>query len=94
MTEPQRALLIALGSGWRAEPGYPTHYKLDLALPGAMLGVECDGYSHGSRRDLDHKKDAKLAALGWTVLRFSNREILDSTDSVVALIMSRCTTST
>lgn len=103
LTAPQQALLDALGPAWRPEftvgikprgSGYPTHYKLDLALPALRLGVECDGYSHCSRRALDEKKDAKLATLGWTVLRFSNREILSSIDSVVAQIQSRCTTLT
>jgi hypothetical protein len=86
MTKPQRALLGVLGSGWTPEfaislgprtLGYPTHYKLDLANAELRVGIEVDGFSHNSRRDLDQKKDAKLASLKWTVLRFSNQEILD-----------------
>ena len=78
-------MLDALGAGWRAEfplslgprtPGYPTHYKIDLALPERKIAVEVDGFSHGSRRDQDEKKEAKLRSLGWIVLRFSNRDIL------------------
>lgn len=85
LTEPQAFMLDALGAGWMAEfplslgprtPGYPTHYKLDLALPGRKIAVEVDGFSHGSRKDQDAKKDAKLRSLGWTVLRFSNLDIL------------------
>lgn len=101
LPEPQRLLWEALGTGWHAEyavtlgpkqPGYPTNYKLDLALPSIRLGVECDGSSHASRRHLDEKKDAKLAELRWTVLRFSNREIRDSLESVAAQIRLRCMT--
>jgi hypothetical protein len=85
LTEPQRILLAALGNGWipelalslgRRTPGYPTHYKLDLANPERRIAIEVDGFSHSGRRALDEKKDAKLASLGWTVLRFSNRDIL------------------
>lgn len=90
LTVPQQRLLDALGPNWRAEfaislgrlePGYPTHYKLDLALPDQRIGIELDGNSHHSRRALDVKKDTKLASLGWTVLRFWNREILTWMDS-------------
>jgi hypothetical protein len=85
LTEPQRLLLKALGEGWTPElaialggrmPGYPTNYKVDLGHEGLMIGIEIDGNCHHSRRALDIKKDAMLASLGWTVLRFWNREIL------------------
>lgn len=85
LTAPQRILLGTLGAGWVAEfalslgqrtPGYPTHYKLDIAHPVRGIAIEVDGNSHYTRRALDAKKDAKLATLGWTVLRFWNRDIL------------------
>ena len=85
LTEPQAFMLDVLGAGWMAEfplslgprtPGYPTHYKIDLALPERKIAVEVDGFSHGSRKAQDEKKDAKLRSLGWTVLRFSNPDIL------------------
>jgi len=85
LTEPQAFMLAVLGSGWipeyalslgRRTPGYPTHYKLDLALPHHAIAIEVDGLSHHSRRDQDLKKDEKLASLGWIVLRFWNRDIL------------------
>lgn len=90
LTEPQRRLMEVLGMAWEAEyavrlgpakDGYPTNYKVDLANPETMIAIEVDGNSHLSRRALDAKKDAKLASLGWTVLRFWNREILDWIDS-------------
>lgn len=86
MTEPQRMMLETLGDSWQVElsvslgkrtPGYPTHYKLDLANAELKVGIELDGPSHHSRKALDRKKDEKLASLGWTVLRFWNQEILD-----------------
>jgi hypothetical protein len=86
MTGPQALLLGALGPGWEPElcislgrrtPGYPTHYKLDLANADLRVGIEADGNSHYSRRAQDVKKDEKLRSLGWVVLRFWNRDILD-----------------
>jgi hypothetical protein len=84
---PQQRLLDVLGPEWVAElpvslggrfPGYPTNYKLDLALPRLKLGIEVDGQSHNTdkARKRDAKKDGMLVSLGWTVLRFSNRAIL------------------
>lgn len=86
LTIPQQMMLDCLGEPWQAElcvslgrrqPGYPTHYKLDLGNAERLVGIEVDGHSHHSRKALDEKKDEKLASLGWTVLRFWNQEILD-----------------
>ena len=88
LTEPQRLLLDALGSPWQAEfalslgrrtEGYPTHYKLDLANCETRVCIEVDGFSHVAnvRKAQDAKKTEKLHSLGWTVLRFSNRDILN-----------------
>lgn len=103
LTEPQRMMKEILGEPWQAElsvslgrstPGYPTHYKLDLGNAEMRVGIELDGNSHRSRKAQDQKKDEKLASLGWTVLRFWNREILDwigsgmLTDSSVSTILA------
>jgi hypothetical protein len=85
-TIPQSIMATALGPQWILEyavslgvrtSGYPTHYKLDIANVEMMIGIEVDGDSHvGARRAQDRKKDTKLESLGWTVLRFWNRDIL------------------
>ena len=84
LTETQAQLLAALGEEWKAEfaiptrikrgNGYPTCYKVDLALPSRMIAIEIDGRSHSmlSRKFQDQKKDALLAQLGWRVFRVSN----------------------
>ena len=86
LTVPQRSLLAVLGPTWETEfavslgrrtPGYPTCYKLDLAWPERLLGIEVDGNTHRSRRDQDVKKDAALGSRGWTVLRFWNQDVLN-----------------
>lgn len=86
MTEPERLLAELTGltpvivpTGSRGQ-GYPTHYKIDLGDAALRLAVEIDGMSHKalSRREQDRKKEAFLRGLGWTVLRFSNEQVLGS----------------
>jgi very-short-patch-repair endonuclease len=97
-TQPEKILLealpgaqynhaVSLGS---RQPGYPTCYKIDVALPFLKLGIECDGYSHQLliRQVQDRKKEAKLRELGWTVLRLSNKRILNVTESVISELKS------
>ena len=67
-------MAISLG---RKQQGYPTCYKVDCGNRRLRIAIEADGLSHNYRRELDAKKDAKLASLGWTVLRFSNQQIVD-----------------
>jgi hypothetical protein len=88
LTEPQRVLFADLGGHpWRTEfpvpvaprrPDLPTCLYLDLALPERMIAIEVDGSSHRARiwQDRDARKTAYLVALGWTVLRFWNKDIL------------------
>lgn len=61
--------------------GYPTHYKLDLADPQRLLAIEVDGNSHGllARQAQDRKKEGLLRELGWTVIRFTNKQALEET---------------
>lgn len=98
MTEPQRLLAEALGSGWEAEyviptragrrGGLPTHYKVDIAHPTMLIAVEVDGQSHYSRRAEDDRKTEFLAGLGWTVLRFSNRDVMADTADCARTVWS------
>lgn len=96
LTEPQ-ALLSAL-LGWptevvvrtgRSSP-WPKFYSLDVASPELLVGIECDGHSHLTQqvRDRDARKDAFLSELGWAVLRFTNRQVLEQTDRVLAVVGS------
>jgi hypothetical protein len=86
LTEPQAILSELLD--WPTEvvvctkmprgSGYPTNYKLDIGDPDLMVGIEIDGFSHCSRQRQaqDAKKDELLSSLGWTVLRFTNEEVM------------------
>lgn len=70
--------------------GYPTHYKVDIAIPSQKIAIECDGRDHRISTVIakDKKKEKKLEELGWKVLRYWNQEILDDVNSIVTQIMS------
>ena len=61
-------------------------YRLDFAWPKYRVAVECDGHrwhSSSKAQARDARRDRRLCADGWTVLRFAGREILESPLSVV-----------
>lgn len=75
---------VKVGDGER-----PYHYKLDLAWPSLKVGLELDGSSHGParRREADQRKDARLHATGWTILRVPNEAALSEE---TASLLSAC----
>lgn len=102
--EPSRAqLLLSQALNWQMEvvartkpiwhlmDGLPNHYKIDVASRELMIAIEVDGPSHQwpGRQEKDRKKDRALSLLGWTVLRFTNEEVLTN----LAQVVERCTTS-
>jgi hypothetical protein len=98
LTEPQKLLAAglkgsvveyAVGLGMRMN-GYPTCYKVDLAFPEVKLAIEVDGRGHSRllNQVRDKKKEEMLARLGWTVLRVTNKEVLESLQEVVSIILS------
>ena len=63
--------------------------RVDFAYPAARLIIEVDGFdAHATaaqlRRDLERQN--QLVALGYTVLRFTWRDIADAPDRVIATI--------
>jgi very-short-patch-repair endonuclease len=83
---------ISLG---KRQPGFPTCYKVDLGNPGLKIAIEVDGNTHHSRKTVDEKKDKKLVSLGWIVLRFWNKDILNwintgmPTDTYISTTLKR-----
>ena len=63
-------------------------YIADFCCLGSRLIVEVDGEQHGSEPGLrrDAKRDAYLAAEGFRILRFSNRDVMTSMSSVLDTI--------
>jgi len=57
-------------------PGRP--YMIDIAFPTLKLGVEADGemfHSGEEQEKKDKKRDANLAQMGWTIMRFREKDI-------------------
>jgi len=61
-------------------------YVADFYCHDHRLVVELDGGVHKAKREKDHKRDAWMEAQGFTVLRFSNEQLLDAPESVLAAI--------
>lgn len=96
--KPQARLAKALR--WRTEvvvhtkqpkvSGYPGTYKIDIANTAYKIGIEVDGPSHCAliRQAQDRKKEALLSSLGWTILRFTNRQVTDDLAGCVRTVLS------
>jgi hypothetical protein len=84
--ETEHVVTVGMGRG----NGYPTHYKIDIAEPSEMIAIEVDGHSHNypAARERDARKDAKLKELGWQVLRFTNRQVLENLMECVDSVLS------
>lgn len=78
---------VPMGKGSRAQ-GLPGGYKIDLAYPELKLGIELDGKSHGTYKQIekDRKKESALEERGWEIRRFKNEVVWESLDWVLAEI--------
>ena len=90
MTLPQQIMMDALSGNWipelaislgKRKQNFPTCYKVDLGNIDLKIAIEIDGNSHYSRLEKDKKKDLMLVSLGWKVLRFWNKDILNWKDT-------------
>ena len=63
-------------------------YVLDFAERRLKLAIEIDGPSHfmDGAADNDAARTAYLAAKGWTVIRFTNSDVVEDIDAVVEAI--------
>lgn len=60
-------------------------YKADFTIPELRLDIECDGgiwHENPEAQAHDKQRDAELATAGWTVLRFSEKELKENLDAV------------
>ena len=58
----------------------------DFLCPSKALIVEVDGWTHEDVR-ADERRDAALRELGFTVLRFTNTDVMQNGDGVAARIL-------
>ena len=66
------------------------HNRLDLAIErdGIRLDIECDGAAFHTDRDKDSSRDLAVEAAGWSLIRFSGRELSRDLDACVKTIMN------
>ena len=58
----------------------------DFCCRTKRLVIELDGHSHGSTQVADAERTARLAKLGYRVIRFSNSEIMSNLEGVLHAI--------
>jgi hypothetical protein len=66
-------------------------FEVDLHWPDARLVVETDGHEHHGTRaafERDRARDQALTAAGWTVLRFTHRQIAEAPERVKQILVS------
>jgi very-short-patch-repair endonuclease len=66
--------------------GYNRYYIPDFYCHQAKLVIEADGPIHLLKQEYDKNRDEVLAALGLTILRFTNDQILNDTQYVLEVI--------
>jgi saccharopine dehydrogenase (NAD+, L-lysine-forming) len=68
----------------------PYHFKLDIANKPLKVCVEVDGSSHNSLKvaAADKRKEDFLTGEGWTVLRFSNEQVMEHLEECVQKVLS------
>jgi hypothetical protein len=66
-------------------------YEVDFHWPGAKLIVETDGHEHHGTRaafERDRARDQVLTVAGWTVVRFTYRQVLEEPARVRDVLLS------
>jgi len=62
-------------------------YNLDFAFPKEKIDIECDGeYWHLKENNHDRKRNWYLQNHGWTILRFTDKQIKEDLSECVEKI--------
>ena len=64
-------------------------YITDFCAPGMKLIIEVDGSQHLDQQEYDSERTAFLMAQGYTILRFSNGDVMNKIDGVLADIFEK-----
>ena len=62
------------------------NFILDFYCPAVKLAIEVDGKIHQHQQEYDRDRTEKLAEYGYSVLRFSNQEVLNELPQVLKKI--------
>ncbi len=66
------------------------NYIVDFFCARAKLVIEVDGDSHAEQIEYDQARTDYLNERGYTVIRFTNREVFDQLEAVVQRIADEC----
>ena len=64
-------------------------YQLDAAIPELGIAIEADGeiwHNNPEKIARDKRRDIELSANGWTVLRFTDKELKEHSQDVISVI--------
>jgi very-short-patch-repair endonuclease len=62
-------------------------YIVDFYCPEEKLVIEVDGPVHEIQKEYDRQRDDELFAMGYRIMHFRNKEILDELDTVLKKIL-------
>ena len=62
-------------------------FIVDFLCPGKALIVEVDGETHVA--EVDVRRDAALAARGYTTIRFTNDDVMSHMEGVLTVILQK-----
>jgi very-short-patch-repair endonuclease len=87
--KPWGALRHLRASGYHFRRQHPIPpYIVDFVCLAARLVIEIDGDSHAENKEYDTARTQFLANYGLRVLRFTNTEVYENVESVIAIIQS------
>ncbi|MBI5058809.1 endonuclease domain-containing protein [candidate division KSB1 bacterium] len=68
-------------------------FIVDFCAPRNRLVIEVDGDTHGSDEAQQHDKarESFLCEMGFTVIRFANRDVVNNLEGVVGVILDAIT---
>ncbi|MGH1337667.1 MAG: endonuclease domain-containing protein [Aureispira sp.] len=79
----KQVLIARKMKGFRFMRQVPVLYYIpDFMCKELALIIEVDGRNHKYQKEYDHKRTQRLEACGFTVLRFTNQQVLKETAEV------------
>ncbi len=76
------------GVGFRRQHAIGS-YITDFCAPHMKLIIEVDGSQHLDQQEYDAERTAFLSAQGYTVMRFSNGDVMNNIEDVVGIILEK-----
>ena len=78
-------------TGYKFRRQHPIdRFIVDFFCAASRLIVEVDGESHSAQEEYDAARTAWLEAQGYQVMRFTNQEVYQQLEGVVATILREC----